>query len=134
MSGPTPVIVAAAVIRAEVGAPILLTRRVKGAHLEGYWEFPGGKLEPREDPESAVARECLEELALELEVGGVLDVAWHAYEEKDVLLIFYDCRIRAGELTHLGVADSAWVEPAHLLRYELPPPDLRLVHKLMEGC
>ncbi len=127
------IVVAAAVIREGPGAPVLLTRRMKGAHLEGYWEFPGGKVEDGEDPERAVLRECREEIALELSVEDVLDVAWHRYREKDVLLLFYDCRVVGGELAHLGVADSAWVRPARLGDYPLPPPDARLVHKLQRG-
>ncbi len=124
------IVVAAAVIRAAPGAPVLLTQRMRGAHLEGLWEFPGGKVEAGEDPERTVVRECLEEIALEVEVRGVLEVAWHGYPDKDVLLIFYDCRVVSGELAHLGVADSAWVEPSSLDDYELPPPDRRLVAKL----
>lgn len=124
------IVVAAAVIRTAPGAVVLLTQRPEGAHLEGYWEFPGGKVEEGEDPRDAVVRECREEIGLDLRVIDILDVAWHRYREKDVLLLFYDCRVEGGELRHAGVADSAWVEPADLDRYELPPPDMRLIEKL----
>jgi 8-oxo-dGTP diphosphatase len=97
------------------------------------WEFPGGKVEEGEDPQRAVVRECKEEIDVDLEVIDVLDVAWHRYREKDVLLLFYDCRLRAGEVRHLGVADHAWVEPARLADYPLPPPDMRLIEKLRAG-
>jgi 8-oxo-dGTP diphosphatase len=127
------VIVAAAVVRERPGAPVLLTRRIEGAHLAGFWEFPGGKVEAGEDPRDAVRRECREEIEVELEVVDILDVAWHRYREKDVLLLFYDCRLRAGEVRHLGVADHAWVDPAQLDAYPLPPPDARLVEKLRAG-
>ncbi len=127
------IVVAAAVVREGPGARVLLTQRLAGAHLEGLWEFPGGKVEDGEDPQHAVVRECREEIALELVVEDVLDVAWHRYREKDVLLLFYDCRIVGGALAHLGVADSAWVEPEDLDGYELPPPDARLVAKLKAG-
>lgn len=127
------IVVAAAVIREGPGGKVLLTERLAGAHLEGYWEFPGGKVEEGEDPERAVVRECLEEIELDLEVVDILDVAWHRYREKDVLLLFYDCRVTGGELRHTGVAGSAWVEPADLGRYALPPPDERLVEKLQLG-
>ena len=81
-------------------APVLLTRRLEGAHLAGMWEFPGGKLEESEDPESALVRECLEEIALEVEVVDILEVAWHRYRDKDVLLLFYDCRFTPAEVQH----------------------------------
>lgn len=127
------IIVAAAVVRERPGAAVLLTRRMEGAHLAGMWEFPGGKVEPGEDPEAAVVRECEEELAVTLRVVDVLEVAWHRYREKDVLLLFYDCRLERGEIRHVGVAGSAWVEPSRLDEYPLPPPDARLVAKLRAG-
>jgi len=127
------IVVAAAVLREAPGAAVLLTRRLEGAHLAGLWEFPGGKVEAGEDPEQTVVRECLEEIALEVEVVEILEVAWHSFREKDVLLLFYDCRLRGGALTHLGVADSAWVMPGSLPDYDLPPPDQRLVRKLIAG-
>jgi len=127
------IVVAAAVIREAPGAPVLMTRRLADAHLPGMWEFPGGKVESGEDPEAAVVRECVEEIGLTVRVEDILEVAWHAFETKEVLLLFYDCRVVAGELTHRGVADSAWVPPAALGDYDLPPPDARLVHKLQAG-
>jgi 8-oxo-dGTP diphosphatase len=126
------VIVAAAVVKRD--GCILLTRRMEGAHLAGLWEFPGGKVEEGEDPEHAVVRECREECAIDLEVGSVIEVAFHRYERKDVLLIFYECRMRGDqEVQHVGVADHAWVLPEELRRYPLPPPDERLVRKLESG-
>lgn len=126
------VIVAAAVVKR--GGRILLTRRLEGTHLAGFWEFPGGKVEEGEDPERAVVRECREECAIEVEVVDVLEVAFHRYERKDVLLIFYECRLTSAEdVQHLGVAEHAWVLPERLRDYPLPPPDERLVRKLEAG-
>ena len=122
------VIVAAAVVKHE--GRILLTRRMAGAHLAGFWEFPGGKVEEGEDPEHAVVRECREECAIEIAVEDILEVTFHRYPTKDVLLLFYRCRLIAGEVQHLGVADHAWVLPTELRAHPLPPPDERLVRKL----
>lgn len=127
------IVVAAAVVREGPGARVLLTRRREGQHLAGFWEFPGGKVEQGEDPEAAVVRECLEEIAVTLEVVDVLEVAWHRYEEKEVLLLFYDCRLVRGEVQDLEVAEHAWVEVDRLGDYPLPPPDARLVAKLRAG-
>lgn len=123
-----PVIVAAAVIWRE--GRVLLTQRPSGTHLSGLWELPGGKVEPGEGPEQALVRECREECAIEVEVVDVLEVAFHRYEKKDVLLLFYECRLVAGDVQHLGVAGHVWCAPEELGRYELPPPDARLVRKL----
>ena len=125
------VLVAAGVIRR--GGEILLTRRPDRGHLAGFWEFPGGKLEQGEAPEAALVRECREECAIEIEVLDILEVTFHRYPRKDVLLLFYDCRLLRGEVQHLQVADHAWVSVAELDRYELPPPDARLVAKLKSG-
>lgn len=109
---------------------MLLTRRADGQHLAGMWEFPGGKLEEGEPPESAVVRECWEECGIEVEVTGILDVTHHHYPEKEVLLLFYRCELRAGEVQHLQVADHAWVAPSELDDYPLPPADERIVARI----
>jgi 8-oxo-dGTP diphosphatase len=126
-----PIIVAAAILRRD--GDVLLTRRMEGAHLAGYWEFPGGKVEPGEDPEEALVRECREECGIEVRVEDVVDVTFHRYDQKDVLLLFYDCKLLSGEVRHLGVADHVWCPPGRLSEYRLPPPDERVVRKLAAG-
>jgi len=126
-----PVIVSAAVLFE--GGRVLLTRRMKGAHLAGFWEFPGGKVEEGEDPEDALVRECREECGIEIEVDDILDVTFHRYEEKDVLLLFYRCRLVSGEVQHLGVADHVFCSPADLGKYPLPPPDDGVVAKIRDA-
>ena len=123
-----PVVVAAAVVIRQ--GRVLLTRRAEGQHLAGMWEFPGGKLEEGESPEAAVVRECREECGIEVEVTDILDVTHHRYPEKDVLLLFYRCALRSGEVEHLEVADHAWVAPSELGDYPLPPADARVVARI----
>ena len=123
-----PVIVAAAVIIRD--GRVLLTRRGEGQHLAGMWEFPGGKLEAGESPEEALLRECQEECGIEVEVAEILEVTHHWYPEKEVLLLFYRCELRAGEVRHLQVADHAWVAPRDLDDYPLPPADERVVARI----
>ena len=123
-----PVVVAAAVVIRE--GRVLLTRRAEGQHLAGMWEFPGGKLEGGESPEAAVVRECREECGITVEVIDIFDVTHHRYREKDVLLLFYRCLLHAGEVQHLEVADHAWVAPAELEDYPLPPADAKVVARI----
>ena len=123
-----PIIVAAAVV-IESGR-VLLTQRVEGQHLAGLWEFPGGKLERGESSEEALVRECREECGIEIEVAEILDVTFHRYPEKDVLLLFYRCLLVSGEVRHLQVADHAWVAPKELDRYDLPPADQRVIARI----
>jgi 8-oxo-dGTP diphosphatase len=122
------VLVAAAVVVRD--GKVLLTRRMKGAHLADLWEFPGGKLEPGEAPEAAVVRECREECDVEVRVRDIFDVTFHRYDTKDVLLLFYECELVSGEVKHLGVADHAWVDPLSIRNYPLPPADVNVVTKL----
>ncbi|MFW2390562.1 MAG: 8-oxo-dGTP diphosphatase MutT [Polyangiales bacterium] len=123
-----PIVVAAAVIIRD--GRVLLTRRAKGQHLAGMWEFPGGKLEEGEAPEDALVRECLEECGIEVEVAEILDVTHHSYPEKDVLLLFYLCELRAGEVRNIEIADHAWVTPEEIDDYSLPPADERVVERI----
>ena len=121
------VVAAAVIIRAGC---VLLTRRAEGQHLAGLWEFPGGKLEDGESPEEALARECEEECGIEIAVSEILEVTHYRYPEKDVLLLFYRCELSSGEVRHRQVADHAWVTPADLDRYPLPPADEAVVARI----
>lgn len=122
------IVVAAAVLLDQ--GRVLLTKRGDGKHLAGMWEFPGGKLERGESPEDAVVRECREECGIEVEVIDIFDVTHHRYPEKDVLLLFYRCALRAGEVRNIQVADHAWVEPRELDAYTFPTADARVVERL----
>jgi 8-oxo-dGTP diphosphatase len=123
-----PVMVVAAVCIE--GPTVLLTRRPAGTHLAGTWEFPGGKIEPGESPEEALVREMREECGVDVEVGDIMDVTFWRYPKKDVLLLFYNARIVAGTIQHLGVAAHAWVDHEALSAYELPPADIRVLEKV----
>lgn len=123
-----PTIVAAAVV-IESGQ-VLLTQRAEGQHLAGLWEFPGGKVEDGESPEEALVRECREECGIGIDVGQILDVTFHRYREKNVVLLFYRCSRVSGEVRHLQVADHAWVDPKALDRYELPPADEQVIARI----
>ncbi len=134
--GKPPIIVAAAVL-IEAGR-VLLSQRKRGSHLAGAWEFPGGKVEPGEDPRRALARELLEELGIECEVGAPVEITHHVYAEKAVLLLFY----RATRLPHsadpraLDVADFRWASATELIDSEFPAADvavLQIVRRLLEG-
>ncbi len=128
------VIVSAAVIWRD--GRVLLTRRMQGTHLAGLWELPGGKVEEGEDPEQALVREVREECGVEVVVDDIFDVTFHRYPSKDVLLLFYGCRLSAAHeagddpVRDLGVAAHAWCLPGELRRYDLPPPDEKVIRKI----
>lgn len=123
-----PVLVAAAVI-IDAGR-VLLTQRMPGAHLEGTWEFPGGKVEPGESPEQALSREMREEIGVGVEVDDIVDVTFWRYERKDVLLLFYRARIVDGAVQDLGVAAHRWAARADLAALSFPPADVKVLQKV----
>jgi 8-oxo-dGTP diphosphatase len=113
---------------------VLLTQRKTGAHLAGMWEFPGGKVEPAEDPKSALARELDEELGIDVEIGDIVDVAFHRYEDADkaVLLLFYEATRRPGSAPPQArdVAAFAWEDARGLDPARFPPADVSVLRKV----
>jgi 8-oxo-dGTP diphosphatase len=130
------VIVAAGVIfRSGVdGARVLLTQRMKGTHLEGTWELPGGKLLPGEDPRACVARELREEIGVEVDVGAPIEVTAWRYPTKDVLLMFFEATLRhdSPEPRAIEVAALRWVSAEELASIEMPPADADVARRIRE--
>ena len=124
------VVVLAAVI--ERDGKLLVTRRLEGTHLSGYWEFPGGKCEPGEAHESCLARELLEELNVASEVGDEILVTEHAYPSRMVRLHFRWCRI-AGEPTAVLGQEMRWITREELGELQFPDADRELINLLTKS-
>ena len=126
-------IVVAAGVVCERGR-VLLSKRKKGTHLAGLWEFPGGKVEEGEDPREALRRELDEELGVRARVGEIVDVTFHRYEEADkaVLLLFFEATRAPGspEPRALDVADVGWFAPGDLDTAAFPPADAAILAKV----
>ena len=122
------VIVVAAVI--ERDGSFLVTRRQAGVHLEGLWEFPGGKREPDETLEDSLRRELHEELGATFEIGERVELVRWPYPDLTVLLHFYRCRVREGIISPREGQQMEWVAPADLRRYDFPPADATLLARL----
>src|SRR4051812_24671764 len=87
---------------------ILLAQRKPGAHMELRWEFPGGKLEEGEHPEQCLIREIKEELDLTIEIIDIYKVIKFKYDEKDVLILCYKCRLTGGDAKTVDCNDFRW--------------------------
>lgn len=98
--------------------------------MEGYWEFPGGKLNAGEDPREALARELREELGVQAEVGALEEAIAHSYPDRNVLLLFYWCRLIEGEPHGLEGQALRWVSPQDLAEVNILPADLPIVKRL----
>ena len=122
--------VVAALIRSEGRA--LLCRRPEGKNQAGKWECPGGKIEPGESGEAALARECREELDVALEVGSALADVVQDYPGRRVHLTLYEARILRGAPRKLEHSDMRWVDMERLAEYDLCQADARLVKTLSE--
>lgn len=127
-----PVIVAAAVI--VEGGRVLLSQRKPGQHLAGAWELPGGKVEPGEDPRDALARELTEELGITCSVGAPVEVTYHRYPEKAVLLLFFEARRVTGsaEPSAVDVAAVRWAAAGELRDEDFPPADVPVLARVRE--
>jgi mutator protein MutT len=123
-------VVTAAVV--ERDGRFLVTRRQKGVHLEGFWEFPGGKCEPTESLAACLQRELREELDVDARVGDEVFTTTHAYPERRVELHFIRCDL-LGEPRPLVGQELRWVPRAELAALEFPPADAELIETLAGG-
>lgn len=123
-----PVAVCAAVI--ENQGRYLITKRPADKKLGGFWEFPGGKIDPGESPHASLKRELCEELGIEISVEEVLETVYHHYEWGNVLILAYLCRWESGTIKHLEVADHAWVAPEDFNQYQILAADQPILKQI----
>ena len=115
----------------EQGGRYLITQRNSRASFPLLWEFPGGRVEPGESDQSALARELVENLGVVVEVGDRVIHVEHAYEAYDIDFCVYRCRLLSGEIRHGRIHDHRWVEPDELDGYEFPPADEKSIALLL---
>ena len=120
-------IVTAAVI--ERGDCFRVTRRQKGVHLEGYWEFPGGKCDAGETLAACLERELKEELDVGARIGRELYAVTHTYPERLVELHFFECELIGDPRPQIG-QEMRWVRREDLASLAFPPADAELIATL----
>lgn len=102
---------------------VLVAKRKEGSLRGGLWELPGGKAREGEDPRDALRRELKEELDIDVEPEGILEVVFHSYPEYPILLLAYRCRIKKGVPKPIGCQDLRWVGLEELNRLAMSPAD-----------
>jgi 8-oxo-dGTP diphosphatase len=120
-------VVAALILR---DSRILVCQRRRDDSHALQWEFPGGKVEPGEIPQEALARELREELGIEAKIGKELFRTRHRYREsgQSLELIFFQASVdRSASLQNLVFEGFEWADPSALLQYDFLQADEEFV-------
>ena len=127
-----PLVLVAAVALIDARDRVLLAQRPAGKKMAGLWEFPGGKVEPGETPEQALARELAEEIAVAVDGAAFqpLTFASHAYDDFHLLMPLYLCRHWRGVPEGREGQALQWVPVRRLADWAMPPADAPLVAAL----
>lgn len=131
---PTMLLVVAAALTNQAGE-ILLQKRPEGRPMAGLWEFPGGKVESDESPQSALVRELKEELDIDVLIENLvpLTFASEPLGNQNLLLLLYRCAEWQGSPQPLDSPELRWLHPAEMDALPMPPADVPLVRALQKS-
>lgn len=111
---------------------VLLGLRPGKDPTSGFWEFPGGKLEPGESPETALQRELLEELGVQAKIGSIAFATTHQYESLNILLLFFHVTQWKGEIKKNHHQDLKWVAKEDLKQTDLLPANKKCLTEILK--
>lgn len=128
------VVLVSAVALIDVDGRVLLAQRPPGKSMAGLWEFPGGKVEPGETPETALMRELHEELGIETWQSCLapLTFASHSYDDFHLLMPLFACRKWSGTPIPKEGQVLKWVAPRDMRDYPMPAADIPLIPVLRD--
>ncbi|MBU1219340.1 (deoxy)nucleoside triphosphate pyrophosphohydrolase [Myxococcota bacterium] len=106
-----------------INSKILIAKRPTGSHMEGFWEFPGGKIKVGELPEVALERELFEELGIKTQTGVLLSTKDFTYPEKKVELKFFMSKWVEYPMIPAFHSAIKWIGINELDNFDFPPPD-----------
>ena len=111
---------------------VLLARRKKGQKLEGYWEFPGGKIEQNETPQACLERELFEELNVKAKAGLIIAESIYEYSHGTIKLIGIETILLSKDM-QLSVHDKIkWVMLEDVANLKLAPADIPIAKQLIK--
>lgn len=122
--------VVCAVISDEFGR-YLVAKRPSGKVLAGKWEFPGGKVEPGEEPSEALRREIQEEMGADIDVGRALLEVIHHYKSGSICLWPYLARLNTGTLRAIEHEEIRWVSLEEIILLDMADADVPIIHQLL---
>ena len=125
---PIPTVLVVAVALIDVDERVLIAKRPQGKKLAGLWEFPGGKVEPGEEPVAALVRELAEELDIAVSRESLEPVSFA--HDAPVTMLLYRCRAWTGTPRPLAAEALRWDTPTLLATLPMPPVDVPLLHAL----
>ena len=124
-----PYLLAVAAVLVDPDGRVLIACRPEGKSYAGYWEFPGGKIEPGETPEMALVRELEEELGIDTRESCLAPVTFasHPVDEHHVIIMIYVCRVWKGLPRPRDGQDLRWVHTARLRDYKFLEANLSML-------
>lgn len=127
-------VLVSAVALIDVDGRVLLAQRPAGKSMAGLWEFPGGKVEPGETPETALIRELDEELGIGTWESCLapLTFASHSYDDFHLLMPLFACRKWDGIPQSREGQALKWVRAKDLRSYPMPAADVPLIPILLD--
>ncbi len=131
---PVKTVLVVAVALVDADSRVLIAKRPEGKEMAGLWEFPGGKVDAGELPETALVRELQEELGIDITESCLAPVTFasHLYDDFHLLMPLYVCRVWEGTIEPREGQVLIWVRPVRLGDYDMPPADAPLVAMLRD--
>jgi 8-oxo-dGTP diphosphatase len=120
-------VVAALIWDPESSQRFLIAQRQKGKHLQDYWEFPGGKLEPGEAPWRGLQRELKEEIGIWVQSGRPFIKVYYRYPDRNILLDTWLVESFLGKIEPREQQAIAWIDVTQIDSYRFPPADLPIL-------
>ena len=128
------IIVVSAVALVDIDGRVLLSQRPEGKPMAGLWEFPGGKVEEQETPETALIRELKEELGISTSGSCLAPLTFtsHTYDNFHLLMPLFVCRKWEGTPRPNESQNLEWVFPKDMKNYKMPAADTPIVSILRD--